>query len=373
MRVFFPCTGLGRQRRGFETFTLECAEALADDSRVELSVFSGGPVAEVPATVIANLARDSRGAHWLAALHRRGAYFSEQLTFFLNFLPHLRRGKPDVVYFADLNLGNLCWHWRRASGQRFRLLFYNGGLTTRPFTRADLVQQLTPLGIDEAIDRGEDPTRQVLLPHGVRMPDVLPPRILGADRARLGLPVDRPIVLSVGLLDAAVKRMDYLIREVASMSAPRPFLVILGAESPESDAIRRLAQELLGAEAFLLRTVERDTVAEYFLAADVFALASIREGFGLAYVEALAYGLPIIAHDFPVTRFLLDGMAQLVDLRPSGALASALDAQLRETPREDDRERRHASARERFSWSVLREEYSAMLRRAASMPMTGLS
>jgi len=120
VRVFLPCTGLGRQRRGFETFTLQCADALRADPRIALS----------------------------------------------SFLPALVLGRPDVVYFADLNLGNLCWHWRRLSGQRFKLLYYNGGLTTRPFTRADMVRQLTPAGLDEAVARGEAREHRTVLPHG---------------------------------------------------------------------------------------------------------------------------------------------------------------------------------------------------------------
>ena len=371
VRVFFPCTGLGHQQRGFETFTLECAAALRQDPRLDLTVFAGGTVPDTPVRVIPNLARDSRAARWLGALHGRGAYFTEQLTFFAAFVPQLIRERPDVVYFADLNLGNLCWHWRRVTGQQYRLLFYNGGLTTMPFTRADLVQQLTPQGLDEAIGRGEDSARQVLLPHGVRVPDALPPRIRGGARAALGLPIDRPVVLSVGLLDASVKRMDYLIREIARLPEPRPFLAVLGAESPESARIRALGRALLGEHDTLFRTVERDSVSSYYRAADLFALASVREGFGLAYVEALAHGLPIVAHDFPVTRYLLGTLAALTDLTVDGALARAATVALAAPESGELRARRHAAARSRFGWDVLREQYAAMLLRAAAIPRVG--
>jgi 1,2-diacylglycerol 3-alpha-glucosyltransferase len=369
VRVFFPCTGLGRQRRGFETFTLECAQALAGDPQLDLRIFAGGAVPEVAARVIANFPRDSRAARWLSTLHGRGAYFSEQLSFFFSFLPHLMRGRPDVVYFADLNLGNLCWHWRQVSRQDYRLLFYNGGLTTMPFTRADLIQQLTPQGMDEAIARGEDPARQVLLPHGVMLPHSLPSRIVGEERAALGLPAHRAVILSVGMLDSSVKRMDYLIREVAALPAPRPFLVVLGAESPESDSIRALATSALGEGNYLLTSVEKDAVSRYYRAADVFALASIREGFGLAYIEAVGHGLPVIAHDFAGTRYLLENHAVLADLTQSGALRTALEQQLATPDDEGARVKRHRMAYERFSWSVLKNDYSAMLRRAASLPI----
>ena len=239
VRVFLPCTGLGRQPRGFETFTLECADALRGDPRIELTVFAGAPTPGVPARVRWNLRRDGALSSLVGALVRRDRYFVEQASFFLSFLPALVLGRPDVVYFADLNLGNLCWHWRRVSGQRFKLLYYNGGLTTRPFTRADLVQQLTPAGLDEALARGEAPERQMVLAHGVRVPDTLPARITGVARRALGLPADRPVVLAVGMLDGAVKRTGWLIRELAALPAPRPFLALLGADDPDAGAVLR--------------------------------------------------------------------------------------------------------------------------------------
>jgi glycosyltransferase involved in cell wall biosynthesis len=332
-------------------------------------VFAGGDVPALPVRRLWNLPRDSRGAAWLGWLHGRGGYYSEQVTFFASFLPHLVRGRPDVVYFADLNLGNLCWHWRRISGQKYRLLFYNGGLTTKPFTRADFVQQLTPQGLGEAVARGEEASRQIVLPHGVRVPTELPARITGTNRAALRLPADRPVVLSVGLLDAETKRMDYLIHEIASLPQPRPFLCLLGAESPEADRIRALAMESLGADNVLVSTVPPERVSDYYRAADVFALASLREGFGLAYVEALAHGLPIVAHDFPVTRHLLGELASLTDLTVPGAAASAVVAALATPLCEAERQARHVSARSRFDWAGLREQYADMLLRVARLPV----
>src|SRR5215207_2545465 len=365
VRVYLPCTGLGRQRRGFESFTLQCADALRADPRIALTVFAGGEVPGVPVHVRWNLPRDGRLSSLVGTLARKDRYFVEQATFFLSFLPALVLGRPDVVYFADLNLGNLCWHWRRHSGQRFKLLYYNGGLSTRPFTRADMVQQLTPAGLDEAVARGESRALQTVLPHGVRVPDVLPARITGDARRALGLPADRPVVLAVGMLGSAVKRTDVLIRELAALPAPRPFLCLLGADGADAAEIRALARDLLGDDGFLARTVPHDEIGHYYRAADVFALASLREGFGLAYVEALAYGLPIVAHDTPVTRNLLGDFATLRDITRPGALTHALVGALAAPGTDAERAARHASARARFGWDALREDYARLLLRVA--------
>lgn len=329
-------------------------------------MFAGGPVPVAGARVCRNLARDGRLSALVGRVVRRDPYFVEQVSFFLSFLPALVLGRPDVVYFADINLGNLCWHWRRLSGQRYSLLYYNGGLTTKPFTRSDLVQQLTPTGLDDAVRRGESPERQLVLAHGVSVPTALPARIEGDARRALGLPADRPVVLAVGMLDTTVKRMDHLVRELAAIPAPRPFLCLLGADGPDANVVRGLARELLGDDV-LVRAVPHESIGEYYRAADLFALASLREGFGLAYVEALAHGLPIVAHDTPVTRHLLGDFATLVDLSRPGEGSRAIAAALASRSDEATRAARHASALRRFGWDALRDDYARLLQRAAAL------
>jgi 1,2-diacylglycerol 3-alpha-glucosyltransferase len=369
-RVFFPCTGLGHQRRGFETFTRECAAALSDDPRVQITVFGGGgPFAEAGERTVPNFPRDGTAARALGSLMRRDPYFVEQASFFAGFLPRLAAGRPDVVYFADLNLGNACWHWRRISGQHFRLLFYNGGATTQPFTRCDLVQQVSPEHFDSAIARGEAAARQVLLPHGVELPaSFLPPSATERAqlRAMLDLPVDRPLVLSVGMVDSTVKRTDYLIRELAALGEPRPFLLLAGATSSETPRVLSAARDALGESGFAARLFPREQMRSLYRAADVFALASLREGFGLAIVEALGGGLPCVLHDTPTTEYLAGSHALRADLRAPGAMVPLLAAALAGCGDFPAMRARYDWVYERFSWGALRERYSELLRACAA-------
>ena len=60
-----------------------------------------------------------------------------------------------------------------------------------------------------------------------------------------------------------------------------------------------------------LGALEPDEIERLFRAADVFAFPSVKEGFGLAALEALAAGLPLVASDIDVFRgFLTDGAAR---------------------------------------------------------------
>ena len=369
VRVFFPCTGLGHERRGFEVFARECAVAMRSEPGVELTVFGGGGSLEVHEHAIWNLARSSHAARLVASVAGRDPYFIEQGTFFAGFLPILMRGAPDVVYFGDLNLGNACWHWRRISGQRFRMLYYNGGPTTRPFTRCDAVQQVSPEHLATALARGESPERQLLLPHGLPIePDW---HVANYDERRrirgsLGVPLDGPLVLSVGALNASHKRMDYVIREVAALSAPRPHLLLLGEAGTETEGIRALATALLGPGGCTMQTVEHAAVLEAYRAADVFVLASMVEGFGLAHVEALSAGVPCVAHESPTTRYIYGTLARRADLSELGALAPLL-ADALSAPRDDVMARaQHDAAYNRFSWAMLAPQYASMFRAVAN-------
>lgn len=373
LRVFLVCTGLGNERRGFETFTRGCARALGNETALELEVFAGGRDGAVAHEhVVANLPRRSRAARWLGAAFGRDPYFIEQGSFFVGFLPSLIRHPPDVVYFADLNFGNACWHWRRRTGARFRMLFYNGGNTTMPYTRCDHVQQVTPAALEAAALRGERRDGQTMLPHGVELPSTFTPTDAAARRAAreaLGLPVDAEIVLSVGQLDRVTKRTDLLIEAVASFPAPRPYLLLVGADGPDGDGIRALATSRLGSH-WSWRSLPSERMQAVYAAADRFALLSRGEGFGLAYAEALAAGLPVLAHDDATTQYVVGSAGLLRSITDVATARTALE-ELRSMPATADAARaRRASIRARFSWEVLRPSYVKLFEAVAKLSPT---
>jgi glycosyltransferase involved in cell wall biosynthesis len=151
------------------------------------------------------------------------------------------------------------------------------------------------------------------------------------------------------MLDTTHKRMDYLIREVAALPARVPSSASWAPTDPTRTAVRALAHELLGDDV-LVRAVPHESIGDYYRAADVFARVATRR-FGLAYVEALMHGLPIVASDTPVTRHVLGEFAILRDLSLAGeaarAIASALASPLseRSAPRVTPRRARDSTGR----------------------------
>jgi glycosyltransferase-like protein len=95
----------------------------------------------------------------------------------------------------------------------------------------------------------------------------------------------------------------------------------------EVDRFHARVDELgLGEAVRVLGTLEEGEIESLYRAADVFAFPSTKEGFGLAALEALASGLPVVASDLDaLTTFLEHGhSAMLVPVGDHEALGAAL-------------------------------------------------
>jgi glycosyltransferase involved in cell wall biosynthesis len=113
-------------------------------------------------------------------------------------------------------------------------------------------------------------------------------------REELGVREDDVIVLSVARL-APEKGHDVLVRAVAATGDPRLVLVLAG-EGPERARLEALAREL-GVRLVLLGDRPWERIVDVYAAADVFALLSEREPWGVVVNEAAACGLPLVLTD----------------------------------------------------------------------------
>lgn len=374
-KVFLICSGLGRVQRGFESFTQECFEALSKEPALDLTVFKGGGESQGKSIALRNFARDGWAAIQLSKLfkmeRRNDPYFVEQASFFVSLLPHLYRGRPDVIYFSDPTLGSLLWLWRHKTRQRYKLLLSNGEPAMPDFFwRWNHVQQVAPTHLRIAVEAGVPTEKQSLVPYGIRMPRQL--QILASEerealRRRLQLPEKQPIMLSVGTINKSHKRMDYVIQEVARLSGPRPYLLLLGQQDKESPEITNLGNRSLGVDHFQVRTVAQHEVADYYRAADAFVLASFVEGLPRVLIEAMSHGLPCLTHDYEVTRYALEEDGYRANFALSESLTRLAQHVLgAEVNNESKRPARHRSVYERFSWERLRPTYVEMIQHCAA-------
>src|SRR5437773_7736323 len=118
-----------------------------------------------------------------------------------------------------------------------------------------------------------------------------PPRD-GSCRGALA-PADHKILTHVSNF-RPVKRVVDVVRVFASVCKAMPATLVLIGDGPERDAAEHEADRLgLGEDVRFLGKV--DDVAELLRGSDLFLLPSETESFGLAALEAMACGVPVIA------------------------------------------------------------------------------
>ena len=90
-----------------------------------------------------------------------------------------------------------------------------------------------------------------------------------------------------------VKRIDTVMKVVASVAGSIPLRLVLMGDGPEIPLAEKLALEL-GIQDRVIFLGGNESVDEIFPVADIFLLPSNHEGFGLAALEAMSCGVPVI-------------------------------------------------------------------------------
>lgn len=169
-----------------------------------------------------------------------------------------------------------------------------------------------------------DPARVHVVAPGVDLDLFRPVPDRAALRARLGLPAHRDVVVFAGRVQP-LKAPDVLVRALGVLrdsGRPTPLLVVLGGPSGRATALRELqalaAVTGLAQDVRFCPPVPRAELAQWFAAADLVAMPSRSESFGLVAVEAQAAGTPVLAS-------AVGGLRSVVHDQVSGRLVRGHD------------------------------------------------
>ncbi|MEO0650588.1 MAG: glycosyltransferase, partial [Planctomycetota bacterium] len=154
---------------------------------------------------------------------------------------------------------------------------------------------------DVAREHWRLPRRRVhLIPNGIELARYAPADRNPELRAELGIPLDAPLLGSVGGLRPE-KNFGRLVDLHAALPAERGVWLLVVGDGVERESLERRASEGAGAGRVRFVGLQRDPIP-FLRALDLFALTSDTEQMPIALVEAMACGLAAVASDVGDTR-----------------------------------------------------------------------
>ena len=346
LKLLFALPGFHREERGAEVALLSVADELAKGGDAVTVIGSGPPRAGTCYDYRQVETADRRTLEWLPHVppFRAETMWEDAL-----FARRLRKAYRPEEFDVTLTCNFPFTHWmlRRGGKARPKHIFVtqNGNwpaVSDKAEFRTFDCDGLVCINPDYE-DASKDRWNTTLIPNGIapaRFADVQ------RDRAAFGLPIGVPIVLMVSAFIETKRVLDG-IRAVAPLDGVH--LVVAG-DGPLRSEVDALAAELLP-DRFTRLTVSADRMPGLYACADTFLHMSLFESFGNVYVEAMASGLPIVAHDTPRLRWIVGERETLCDAEDVVEVTKTLRRALQQgRGRADPRAAN-------FSWSAIAAQY----------------
>ena len=197
----------------------------------------------------------------------------------------------------------------------------------RALAAADLVVTVNPRDRSGVQARLHPGARQIVLPAFIEATPFVPAR------PRTGTEV--PVLLAVGMMRTRDKLDSYrVLARALDHLKDRPWQAVLVGDGPARGEIETLMKPF-GTKVRFVGAVERSALPALYAAADLYVWPAINEAFGIAFLEAQASGLPVVAgRTGGVPSVVADGITGLLTpIGDAGAFAAAV-ARLLDDPRE---------------------------------------
>jgi glycosyltransferase involved in cell wall biosynthesis len=200
----------------------------------------------------------------------------------------------------------------------------------------------------ECRDAGFEPDRLRIVPWGVDARPVTEADV-EATRRRHGL--DRPYVLFVGTIEPR-KNLAGVIGAMASLAGRELDLVLVGPDGWNEDLDARLRTLAgTGIRVHRLGFQAPEQLPPLYGGAAAFCFPSLREGFGMPVLDAMAHGAPVVTSAGTATAEVAGDDALLVDPTDHEAIAAALASLLDDPGLAEDLRARGRARAATFSWA----------------------
>lgn len=327
--LIHPQAGIDWQSHS-SVFAVELARHL--DNYFEVELLSGGecgsfsrPISSLPRSNsrLTNSFVTNLPHGWL----KQSKIAINCLTSFLPCVTYLLHNSADLILPQNGYSGLLAATYIRAIRQTPILFTEHNSLTNQTKNlqrhlklKPDRLITLNPVVAESA--RNLAPNQAIeTIPLGINSTEFTP------EGKAIMTGLSRPCIISLADLNRySNQRLELTIEAVSRLS--KASLLICGA-GKDRDYFQGLGDRLLGSERFQIRSFAYAQMPQVYRSANIFTSAATHEPWGLKYIEAMACGLPVVATDDPVRRYLIGHGGITCDVTNpdlySSALQSAID------------------------------------------------
>ena len=350
------------------TFALELARRL--DNYFEVELLSGAecgsfsrPIKSITRSDVSGLARHPIISSILHKWFAHPEVALEHLTSFLPCVAYLLKHPVDLIFpqndYGGLFVANCV---RAIKGTPIMFTEHNSLLDDGKYLKRNLSLQpdrlivLNPVVADYVRYLAPEQLLNVI-PHGINTDEFTP-----TGKAIItGL--SKPTVLCVAPLNRdGNQRIELTIKAVSRL--PQASLLICG-NGADRDYFQALGDRLLGADRFQIRFFAYAQMPQVYRSANVFTVASKEEPRGLAYLEAMACGLPVVATDDSVRRYLIGNGGITCNVNNLDAYTQSLQMAIDRHWHWQQKPRQNAL---RFSWQETTMLYRKAVLQTCSQP-----
>jgi phosphatidyl-myo-inositol dimannoside synthase len=263
--------------------------------------------------------------------------FAQAPGLFAAALAGCLRAGPRLIVSSHLNFGPAARLLRKLFGIRYVLVAH--GIDAHPrlsnqrlcaLREADAVWVVSQWTKQRVMALGVPESRISVLPNTVPERTFEPGARDPALMQRYGIAADEKVILTVARLDAqeGYKGYDKVLRALpAVIRAVGKVRHLVVGKGGDAERLKALARDLgLEDRLTLCGFVPDASLAAHYRLADVFAMPSLGEGFGIVFLEAMASGVPVLGGNRDGTVDALAGgeLGSLVDPEDIEDLGAAL-------------------------------------------------
>jgi glycosyltransferase involved in cell wall biosynthesis len=287
-------------------------------------------------------------------------HFDIAPTPFAGLLYAQKKNAPHVVtYHGD---------WVATFGgllRRMGVAFLNKSLVDKVLSQADVIISPSHRYAESSRFLSKYKNKTVVIPNGINLKDWDIPYSKEECRNKLGLPLNKKIMLFFGYL-TPYKGPDVLVRAMPAIlkTIPNGELVIVGTGTMYDELIAISKRLGVAKHSKFVGFVDDYLKPLYYRSADVFVLPSTMrtENFPIANLEAMACGIPIVASNIGgIPDVVKDGENGL--LIPPNDVKLLAAAMIRLLGDEDEIERMGKNGRTKivdYSWKNIAEKTNAI-------------